>query len=298
VRTRLNRLAATWARRLPGRQQKAVTIASETAFIETMHRAFSTLGCAEFTLDGVLGLAAEYEIDAVELRALGGTLELPTYFASTLGEPAALDARVARRAAIASLDTSFSLIGNTEQDRDKLLDYVPWAEAAGVPFLRIFDGGRSGDESEIAAARATFAWWREMRARHGWLIDLMVETHDAFAHQPALVRLLDAEPSCLILWDAHHTWRKGGAHPVETWRMLGGRVPHIHVKDSVTDPQARLGYRYVLPGTGEFPMAELRDALERDGYSRVISLEWERLWHPDLPPLTEALQEARSRNWW
>ena len=263
-----------------------------------MHRAFSTLGCPELSLDGVLGLAAAFGLNAVELRALEGTVDLPAVFAATLGEPAALGARVARGPSIASFDTSFRLIGNTAQDREALLAYAPWAEAAGVPSLRAFDGGGSGDAGEIAAARATLAWWREMRAKHGWSVDVAIETHDAFAHPPALARLLEAEPTCRILWDAHHTWRKGGAHPAETWDMVRDHARHIHVKDSVTDAEARLGYRYVLPGSGEFPMAELRRALARDGFAGVISLEWERLWHPELPALADALQSARDAAWW
>ena len=262
-----------------------------------MHRAFSTLGCAEYTLDRVQRLAGEYDIDTVELRALADTVDLPSHFESAFGEPRLLRSSLESGPAVVSLDTSFRLIGNTAQDRDTLLGYAPWAEGMRTPFLRIFDGGKTGDAEEIAAAHETLAWWREMRTEQGWSVDLIVETHDAFTRPERLARLLDAEP-CLILWDAHHTWRKGGVDPAETWRMLRGRVPHIHVKDSVTDDQARLGYRYVLPGTGEFPMGQLRDALERDRYAGVISLEWERLWHPELPPLAHALQEAQARNWW
>ena len=39
-------------------------------------------------------------------------------------------------------------------------------------------------------------------------------------------------------------------------------------------------------------------ALRVDDYSRVVSLEWERLWHPYLPPLAEALSVAAKREWW
>ncbi len=261
-------------------------------------RAFSTLGCAEMALDDVLLLASRHGMDAVELRALAGTVELPAHFAASLGAPEALAARIAGGPAIASLDTSFRLIGGRQADRAALLAFVPWAEAASVPHLRIFDGGEGGDAAEIAQARATLAWWRGVRAAQGFAVEIMIETHDAFAHPAALARLLDAEPGCVILWDAHHTWRKGGEHPAETWRILRGRTPHIHVKDSVTDAGARLGYRYVLPGTGEFPMAALRDALAADRYAGVVSLEWEHLWHPDLPPLADALAAAKTRRWW
>jgi len=45
-------------------------------------------------------------------------------------------------------------------------------------------------------------------------------------------------------------------------------------------------------------MAALRSQLVADGYAGVVSLEWERLWHAELPALDLALQAARSNKWW
>ena len=53
----------------------------------------------------------------------------------------------------------------------------------------------------------------------------------------------------------------------------------------------------MLPGAGEFPMAPLRAVLAAE-YAAVVSLEWEKLWHPYLPPLDEALAVASRRGWW
>src|SRR2546423_1618985 len=60
----------------------------------TMLRALSSLGCPEFTLDQTLALAAKHGLDGVELRALGGTVELPAYFIQHFGTPEALTERV------------------------------------------------------------------------------------------------------------------------------------------------------------------------------------------------------------
>ena len=56
---------------------------------------FSTLGCAELSLEETLALAAKHRLPAVELRALAGTVELPAHLAKTYGTPAALAARLA-----------------------------------------------------------------------------------------------------------------------------------------------------------------------------------------------------------
>jgi beta-glucosidase len=34
--------------------------------------------------------------------------------------------------------------------------------------------------------------------------------------------------------------------------------------------------------------------LTRDGYTGCVSLEWERKWHPYLPPLRDALSALRA----
>jgi len=75
-------------------------------------RAFSTLGCPDFTLEETLALAERHGIDAVELRALGGSLELPAYFEKHYGTPAALAEKLrGQHVRIVSLSTSLHVIG-------------------------------------------------------------------------------------------------------------------------------------------------------------------------------------------
>ena len=45
----------------------------------------------------------------------------------------------------------------------------------------------------------------------------------------------------------------------------------------------------VLPGEGDIPLREIVRAMEKDGYTGYFSLEWEKHWHPELPPIEEAL---------
>ena len=61
---------------------------------------------------------------------------------------------------------------------------------------------------------------------------------------------------------------------------------------------------YVLFRGGEFPAIECMQLLLNDGYTRWHSLEWEKMWHPELlgpeialplfpPKLREVAQAAR-----
>ncbi len=262
---------------------------------------FSTLGCPEMDLDGAIGLAARHGLHNLELRTLRNTNDLPAWFEEHYGEPEGLAAHLKRRRIkICVLDTSFRLIGANDIDRAELARFVRWADGADVPWLRVLDGGRTGDEAEAKEAAETLQWWRDLRIKNNWAVDLMVETHDGFVTADSLQRLIAHAPRVCLLWDAHHTWKRGGEPPTKTWKTARNHIVHLHVKDSVSrpTPDGSHPYTYVLPGDGEFPMAELRQCLQADKYNGVISLEWERMWHPYLPELDKALHHAAQLRWW
>lgn len=265
-----------------------------------MVRAFSTLGCPDADLSAALALAEKFKVQAIELRALADTINLPNYLATEYGSPESFGPAVqAMKVRIAALDTSLHLADAKAADKEQFLAFVPWAEAAGIRWLRVFDGGsRLSDRGAIIAAAETVRWWREVRAENDYQVDIMVETHNRLLTAAMIKRFLAAAPQTSVLWDAHHTWKQGGEDPVATWRALHECIVHIHVKDSVPIPTKTHPYKYVLPGAGEFPMLALRTALETDGYEGAVSLEWEKLWHPDLPNLDQALHAANDAGWW
>ncbi len=261
-------------------------------------RSISTLGCPEYSLEQVLALAQRHRLDAVEIRALANTIDVPTVLAAEYGTPAALAARMkSAPVPIISLDTSLKLAVNTPEDRADFLKFVPWAEACGVPWLRAFDGGKNADAATHQAMADTVAWWRALKQANGWQAEIMVETHDALCTAAAIRQFLALAPGTAILWDTQHTWKNGGEDPVATWRNIGPHVVHVHVKDSVSRPSAKHPFTYVLPGDGEFPMTPLRAVLQAE-FKGAVSLEWERLWHPTIAPLDDALTAAAKRNWW
>lgn len=261
-------------------------------------RIISTLGCPERSLGEVAALASAHGLAGVELRFLGGMTDLPGYLAQTYGTPDRLWIETRRLGLeIRVIDTSLKLAGCTEPDRTAFLTFVPWAEALGVKWLRVFDGTAPSPASTLAEALETLGWWRGRRRAHGWKCDLLVETHDSLFTAEAIHRFAAAAGSPAIRWDAHHTWKQGGEDPVATWRGIRAHVVAIDVKDSVSRPSARHPFTYVLPGDGEFPMAALRTVLARE-FSGLLSLEWEKHWHPYLPPLDEALRVAADRGWW
>lgn len=257
---------------------------------------FSTLGCPDKSWDEALALVTRYGLDGLEVRALSGSLDVPKALRARFGSPEKIAGEVLPVRCF-GLNTSFRLIGGDEDARRELLDFVPWAEALGVPYLRVFDGGKFTGELDAASqasAEGNLAWWREQRSAWGWNVDLMVETHDALCRAPVISALQEtlAEPVAL-LWDSHHTWRKGGEDPLSTWAVVRPWTVHIHFKDSISRPSAKLPYTYVVPGEGEMALQALFDRLRADAYAGALSLEWEKKWHPDLPELEVALEALR-----
>jgi len=254
----------------------------------------STLGCPTLDLAAAAALAARFGVPELELRALANRLDLPAWFRETFSTPAAF----ARHASatgirITVLDTSLKLVGSTPADRAAFLDFIPWAEALGVPWLRVFDGGHPSatpHPSTLREAAETVRWWQTLRHQNHWRTDIVMETHDAFCHASTCLALQQhLSTPCLILWDAHHTYHKAAEPIATTWDALRPFVRHIHFKDSLPIPNPINDYTLALPGTGCFPIAQLLSLLQRDAYDGALCFEWERQWQPWADPLEDAL---------
>ena len=54
----------------------------------------------------------------------------------------------------------------------------------------------------------------------------------------------------------------------------------------------------VLLGDGDFDLTTTFSILETGGFDGVVCIEWERKWHPYLPPLDTALAQVRELRRW
>lgn len=257
---------------------------------------FSSLGCPELQIDQMLELARRFGVRALELRAAGGTLDLAGYLRDwRTREPQAF-AELARAGTVRMIDTSFALAAVGEADIANLLELAQLADALGARWLRVFGGFDYAPvlpQDKLQASAATIAHWTQLRAQHGLRCQLALETHDGFSSAAHCARLREAVGGALaVVWDAHHTFRCAGESFEESLRILGDSVVHIHVKDSVIKDGKT---HSVLPGTGDVPVPALLALLRARGCQVPVSLEWEKVWEPELPPLAQALESARVR---
>lgn len=263
----------------------------------------STLGCSELSLPAICELFAEFGLRDLELRAVDGRLDLPQWAADKGWTPeraAALLAKHDIRFRVAG--SSFKLVGHTEQSRAELLEFCRWADSWGARYVRVFGGGTWGQaltEADYEQAVEAVQWWQQEKAGRGWRVELLLETHDAFsASAPCRNLLARLREPIGIIWDSHHTWRQAGESPRHSWSQLSQWIRHVHLKDSVAQPPSRRHpYSYVLPGDGEIPLREILAVLRQHHFAGTVSLEWERLWHPYLPPLREALARLVAQPW-
>lgn len=267
-----------------------------------MQWCFSTLGCPEASLPEAFALASEFFIPAIELRSLQNTVELPKLFAeSGWSPPVVRDLAAHHHVRLASAGSSFKLISPEASERAALTEFCAWADALDIPFVRIFGGGKWSvplTDADFQMAIQNLDWWRAEKSARGWRLELLLETHDAFAASEPCLHLNRrlAQPLNLI-WDSHHTWRFGGEKPAETWRQIGPLVRHVHFKDSMDKPSARHPYTYVLCGQGQMPLGDIIAILRGNNFKGGVSLEWEKLWHPYLAPLSTALDGLRKLPW-
>jgi sugar phosphate isomerase/epimerase len=262
-----------------------------------LHFGFSTLGCPEIDPTGLRALAAKHRSRWIEIRTLGGTTDFVDQLARFPGgAPALRDFFLESDVRVRLVGSSFLLTLSSESDRATLIAEAETGEALGAKWLRVFGGGECGNPltpERAATATAHRIWWEALRAARGWNIDLIFETHGAFSSSPSILEFFAKTGGPMpLLWDTHHTWKIAGESAADSWSQLGAHIHHLHVKDSVSTPAPDgHAYTYVSPGRGEFPTDEVLTLLVHAGFDGVVSLEWEKKWHPFLASLDTILPD-------
>jgi len=251
-----------------------------------------TLGCPAWDLETISSRASAYGYDAIDFRGLLNEIDITRLPAFTTGVAA-----TRRQMQNANLETSGISSSITVCDPDRLTANleeakrtIPVALALGSANVRIFGGGpvdKIGREEAARVGRVCVAKILELPAADQ--ISWNFETHDHWIKTVDCKLLLNeiTHRAFNALWDIGHTSRVGGETPEQTIAAIGDRIRYVHVKDAAFDkshPQAMPdGWRYVLPGTGQLPLAQGINLLAKKGYGGYLLFEHEKRWHADLP---------------
>ena len=273
--------------------------------------AFSTLGCPDWTFDEIVARGVEYGYDGVEIRLIERETDL-------LKRPEFRSPQLAQRKQQLA-DAGFRVCGLSSSVRFEETDtatrnaqlatgraYCDLARELGAKFVRVFGDVIRPNEPEVPQLEWIASGLQQLgeyAATAG--IDILIETHGDFCRSGKLAALMNHVtcPAVGVLWDTHHPWRFHGEPIADTWAALKKWTRHTHWKDSVTRPPSNepvsaevaaaaelaratnTGHQhadYALFLGGEFPARECLTRLLADNYSGWFSLEWEKMWHPQI----------------
>ena len=251
-----------------------------------------TLGCPAWDLDTICQKGPEYGFDGVDFRGLLDEIDITRLLAFTTGVAA-----TSRQLQDAGLEVSgiSSSIKVCEQEQlstnlEEAKRIIPVALQLGAQNIRVFGGGDLAQNSHEELAKVGQECVQQILALDGAdRLNWLFETHDNWIRAQDCRFLLDRidNPAFGALWDMGHTARVGGETPEESYAAIGVRVGYTHVKDATYDPAhpeaMKDGWRYVLPGEGQLPLAEAIQLLRVKGYDSWILFESEKRWHPNLP---------------
>jgi len=245
------------------------------------------LGCPHWELEQIAQAARAYGYQAVELRAIGGDLDLlkrPEF------QPGVIEAT--RRwlddhgLQICCVDTSCTFDSRDAGERAKqievALEYAELAAALGASLIRIFPDKIQPGATRIETRDNIAACLRAVAERAPESIQIGLETHGDFARGQAaseIMRLAD-NSRVVLIWDVANSLAAGDSI-AEAAGEVAPHLAHVHLRDA----RAVNGAEHWLPvlaGRGAVPFDEAVNALRGLKYDGYVSFEWEKYWHPEI----------------
>ncbi|ULL15204.1 sugar phosphate isomerase/epimerase [Paenibacillus sp. H1-7] len=250
-----------------------------------MKLGFSTIGCPQWSVDEIVAFTKQSGYEGVEIRFVRGSVNLWEMEEFQPESLAATKAKFEQNGIdVVSIDTSVRFATDAPEEVAKQLEQVQRnvhiASALGAPYIRVFGGPIPKDQTREETLQHIIAGMNravELAGEHG--ITVLLETHDHFSTGEQVLPILDNVKGLHILWDILHSYRHGESFE-ETYRLIGDRIKHVHIKDASVFTPA--GFDYKLIGEGTIPVAEAVQVLRRNGYSGYLNFEWEKGWHPEI----------------
>jgi sugar phosphate isomerase/epimerase len=258
--------------------------------------AFSTLGCPDWDLEKIAQAAREYGYEGVELRALGGELDLLTRPEFQREQVSSTRAWLADQGLnICCVDTSCRFDSKDVEERRSNVEvavrHTELAAALGASLIRIFPDkiqpGLTRDETRDNIA----ACLREVAQLGIGNVRIALETHGDFARgsdAAEIMRIVD-DPKVVLIWDVANSMASGDSIAKAT-RAVAPYLAHVHLRDArAVDGQEH--WLPVLAGRGQVPFVETVEALRRLQFDGYLSFEWEKYWHPEIEEPEVALPD-------
>jgi sugar phosphate isomerase/epimerase len=254
-----------------------------------MKLSFMTLGCPNWDLDTICARGREYGFDGIDFRGYLDAIDITTLplFTTHVAQARRQINNAGLEVSCVSSSIRVCAPEAHQQNLDEARRTIVTARGLGANIVRIFGAGDLEKYSRAELAKIGCAMIEEILALDGARdIHWVFETHDLWIKAQDCRLLLDSipNPNFGALWDMGHTFRVGGETPEQSYAAIGKRVGYCHVKDAVYEPKhpqaMEDGWHYVLPGTGQLPLAQSIAILKANGYDGWLLCEHEKALAP------------------
>ena len=252
-----------------------------------MKLAFSTLGCPDWDLAEVIAGARKYGYVGFELRALGGSLDLPGRDEFAAKQIATTREYLKREGVeICCVDTSCTFHSVDASERaaqvKMALVHAELAARLDAPLIRVFP-----DTIQPGAERAQTRDWiaaclHEIAEQMPVDVDVALETHGDFARAEATVEIVELanHSKVKLIWDVANSVAAGDTIE-QAAATVQPHLAHIHLRDAKPVSGSK-HWLPVLAGRGLVSFADAVIAIRNLNYNGYISFEWEKYWHPEI----------------
>ena len=251
-----------------------------------MKLCFSTLGCTDCTLGEAIALAKKHKMNAIEIRGLSGVLDnekIPFFSEEESKNTKNLLTEASVSPLVLGTSSTFHDPEKYEAAIAEGLAALKIASRIGFSAIRVFGDRIEGDEAECLTriSKGILTLCKEAEALG---VQVLLEVHGEINTAERIEKIVAAcekSPVFGLIWDVCHTRKT--CEPRAFYERFAPYIRHVHFKDITGDA-------HVLPGEGELPLREIAEMMTKGRYEGYFSLEWEKKWHPELPPIEEALE--------
>ena len=249
-----------------------------------MKISFSTIACPDYSWVDIYSMAKDLGFDGIEIRGMGD--DFAAYKAMPFTEanrPKTMAKLKALNIEIPCLSSGCCLKFKEKEAETiaELTEYCKLAQQINAPYIRVLADLEAAPNGEVDDAYVAEQLKKLAPIAAQYDVTLLVETNGVYSDTRRLRALLDSVNSHKIaaLWDMHHPYRFAGESPEQTVANLGELIKYVHIKDSVME-NGKVVYK--MMGEGDLPIQKMIEALQSIQYTGYVSLEWVKLWMPNL----------------
>ncbi len=249
---------------------------------------FSTLGCPDWPFDKILEMAVKNGYKGIELRGIKRELDLPlcAEFANAAAIATTIKKIKDNNLQIVDLGSGANLHYFDTKKRNENMDhakrFIDLAAKIDCPFVRVFPNDLPKDQENSKTIDLIISNLIELgEYARGAKVKVLMETHGKVIYKDTLLQIMQAtaQNNVGLIWDIWNMWSVTKEPPTKVYQLLKKYIHHTHIKDGIFVNEKP---KYVLLGQGISPLKEAISLLQKGGYKGYYSLEWEKMWHPEI----------------